>query len=130
MSTNLDIPAGDVFGDAIHDLQGVKTLNDNLMDLINHASELLEMGVNVNRELLKFKLFTLWKATKAMREDTRTLIFEKARENIASYLRHSNSLAALSAKHLLDEMIYYKIFEKDFDFRYIQDSIGSTKTYN
>ena len=53
-----------------------------LMDLISHAKELSVDGYMEKKEVVVFKLFTLWRATSAMSIETRTKILQDARSHL------------------------------------------------
>ena len=69
----------EMLGDPIPSLRKIKNLNEELMDLISHAKQLSIEGLMEKKEIVVFKLFTLWRATRAMSIETRTKMLQDAR---------------------------------------------------
>ena len=98
----------EMFGDAIPSLRKIKNLNDELMDLISHAKQLSIEGYMERKEIVVFKLFTLWRATRAMSIETRTEMLQDAR----SYLFKDDSESVDEDKKRKREPIYKNVLAK------------------
>ena len=131
------------FGDAIETMEKAKEkdLNAHLVDLIRNAQHLSVEPVEANMEkkmFVVFQLFTLWRATAAMFDDTRkeifreaqTRLFKDAADDRKKKPQFKNGTAEI-AHDVLEEMIdtvsklqdghITDITDRDYCYDYISD---------